>query len=74
MSRELSNDDRIMHAQLEADHGLVLMGSNVPDGVPHQPGSAISIPLSGDDDPTPHGYYDALAHGGTVVEPLEKAL
>ena len=73
MSGHPSNDERIMHAQLVTDHGLVLMASDVPDGVPYQPGSAISISLSGDDEPTLRGYYDALAEGGTVVEPLTKA-
>ncbi len=73
MSGHPSNDDRIMHAQLVTDRGLVLMASDVPDGVPHQPGTAISISLSGDDEDTLRGYYDALADGGTVIEPLEKA-
>lgn len=73
MSGHPSNDDRIMHAQLVAPNGLVLMGSDVPDGVPYAPGSAISISLSGDDEATIRGYFDALADGGTVVEPLELA-
>ncbi len=73
MSGHPSNDDRIMHAQLVTDHGLVLMGSDVPDGVPFQPGSAIAIALSGDEEPLLRGYYDALADGGTVIEPLAKA-
>lgn len=73
MSGDASNDDRIMHAQLVTPHGLVVMGADVPDGVPYQPGSAISIALSGDDEPTLRGFYDALAEGGTVIEPLEQA-
>ena len=73
MSGHPSNDDRIMHAQLVTPNGLVLMGSDVPDGVPYQPGSSISISLSGDDEPTLRGYYDALADGGNVIEPLTEA-
>ena len=73
MSGDPSNDDRIMHAQLVTPHGLVLMASDVPDGMAHEPGSAISIALSGDDEPTLRGFYDALADGGTVIEPLEQA-
>lgn len=73
MSGDASNDDRIMHAQLVTSHGLVVMGADVPDGMPYQPGSAISIALSGDDEPTLRGFYDALADGGTVIEPLEQA-
>jgi PhnB protein len=73
MSGAPSNDDRIMHAQLVTPHGLVLMASDVPDGIPYQPGSAISISLSGDDEPALRGFYDALADEGTVIEPLAQA-
>jgi PhnB protein len=73
MSADPSNDDRIMHGQLVTTHGLVLMGSDVPDGMPYQPGSAISLALSGDDEPALRGIFDALAAGGTVVEPLAQA-
>jgi PhnB protein len=73
MSGDPSNDERIMHAQLVTPHGLVLMVSDVPDGVPYEPGSAISIALSGHDEPTLRGFYDALADGGTIIEPLEQA-
>jgi PhnB protein len=73
MSADPSNDERIMHAQLVTPHGLVLMASDTPDGVPHQAGSQISISLSGDDEPTLRGFYDGLAEGGTVIEPLEQA-
>jgi PhnB protein len=73
MSNDPSNDDRIMHAQLEAPDGVVLMASDVPDGFPHESASAVSISLSGDDEPKLRGYYDALADGGTVIEPLAQA-
>ena len=73
MSGHPSNDDRIMHAQLVAPDGLVLMGADTPDGMDLQPGSAIAISLSGDDEPRLRGFYDALAEGGTVIEPLAKA-
>lgn len=73
MSGDPSNDDRIMHAQLETPHGLVLMASDAPDGVPYQPGSAISISLSGADEPALRGFFDALADGGTVVEEIFQA-
>ncbi len=73
MSGDASNDDRIMHAQLVTPHGLVVMGADAPDGMAYQPGSAISIALSGDDEPTLRGFYDGLADGGAVIEPLEQA-
>jgi PhnB protein len=73
MSGHPSNDDRIMHAQLVSPHGLVLMASDVPDGMPYEPGSAIAVSLSGDDEEALRGFFDALADGGTVIEPLTQA-
>jgi PhnB protein len=73
MSGHPSNDDRIMHAQLVSPHGVVLMASDVPDGVPHQPGSAIFLSLSGDDEPSLRRFFEALSAEGTIVEPLVEA-
>ena len=39
----------------------------------YQPGSAISIAISGDDEPTLRAFVDALADGGIVIESLDKA-
>jgi PhnB protein len=73
MSGAEVNDERIMHAQLTTPEGLVLMASDAPDGAPHEPGSAIVLSLSGDDEQRLRGCFDALADGGTVVEPLGPA-
>lgn len=73
MSAHPSNDDRVMHAQLITEHGTVLMASDVPDGMPHEPGSGISISLSGDDESALRAHFDGLADGGTVIEPLRQA-
>jgi len=73
-SRDPSDDNKVMHGQLEADNGLVLMGADTPSGMAAaQPGSNISITLSGDNEPELTGYYEKLVAGGTVVEPLSKA-
>lgn len=73
MSAHPANDDRIMHAQLVTPHGMVLMASDVPEGVPLQQGSSVSLSLSGDDADALTGFFDGLAAGGTVVEPLTEA-
>ncbi|HSK23018.1 MAG TPA: VOC family protein [Egicoccus sp.] len=73
MSAHPSNDGRIMHSQLVTADGLVLMAGDLPDGAPYQPGSSISISLSGEDEPRLSRCFDALADGGTVVEPLAVA-
>jgi PhnB protein len=66
--------DKIMHAQLEAEDGLTLMGADTGPGMEHNPGTNISISLSGDDDAKLHGYWDRLSEGGTVAVPLEKQM
>ncbi|MEO7448049.1 MAG: VOC family protein [Humibacillus sp.] len=63
--------DKIMHAQLVSPSGYTLMGADTPEGVPHQPGTTISVSLSGDDTDELHGYWDKLAEGGAVTMPLE---
>jgi len=65
--------DQIMHAHLEADNGMTLMGSDTPPGMPHNPGDNIGISLSGDDEAL-RGYWEQLSAGGTVAMPLEKQM
>jgi PhnB protein len=68
------NADNIMHAQLETPSGFTLMGSDIPDGMDFDSGSAITVSLSGDDTDDLRGYWDKLAEGGTVSMPLEKQM
>jgi PhnB protein len=74
---EMSNDPveklKIMHAQLIAPNGLVLMGADTPTKMDFNPGDSISIALSGDDEDLLTGYYNGLAEDGTIVEPLAKS-
>ena len=64
--------DKIMHAMLETDGGIALMGADTPTGMTHNPGDNIAVSLSGDDADELHGYWDKLSDGGTVSVPLEK--
>lgn len=64
--------DGVMHAQLAGDHGVVLMASDTPPGMPHTPGSTISVSLFGDDVEVLRGWWDGLSEGGQVVLALEK--
>ena len=67
--------DQIMHAQLEVDAGLTLMGSDTPAGMKTVTvGNNITVALSGDDGDTLHGYWERLAAPGTVSVPLEKQI
>jgi len=73
-SSDPSEDDLVMHAQLEGEHGVVFMGSDTPQRMEYKPGSNFSMSLSGDDDAVLSGWYQKLADGGTVTMPLEKAM
>ena len=71
-SQDASEDDKIMHAQLEADD-IRLMAADTPNSMEYQPGTNFNLSLSGDDEQTLRGYFDKLLDGGSVVMPLEKA-
>ena len=64
--------DLIMHALLETPAGFTLMASDTPPSMDHNPGTNISVSLSGDDDDELRGYWDKLSDGGQVTMPLEK--
>ncbi|MFF3064869.1 VOC family protein [Oerskovia sp. NPDC057915] len=67
--------DKVMHSQLEAPNGLVLMAADTPSSMEYSPGSSISVSLSGEqaDDGELRGYWDRLSSSGTVTVPLEVA-
>ena len=46
---DMPDADKVMHAMLEADNGFTLMGSDTPPGMAFDPGSRITISLSGED-------------------------
>ena len=72
-SEDPAEKDKIMHSQLEASNGLVLMGSDTPNSMEHSSGSSVSISLSGEDAAELTGYWEKLSDGGTVQQPLTAA-
>ncbi len=72
-SQDPSEDNKIMHSQLDTDNGLTLMAADTPNSMDYHPGSNGSVSLSGDNEPELRGYYEKLAAGGTVIMPLETA-
>jgi PhnB protein len=68
-----SEDDKIMHAQLEADNGIVFMAADTPKSMEFRQGTNMAMSLSGDDDAELSGYYEKLADGGQVQMPLDVA-
>jgi PhnB protein len=72
-SSDPGEDALIMHAALETDGGMTLMGSDTPKGMEYKPGTNIGISLSGDNETELRGYWDKLNEGAMVTMPLEKA-
>ena len=72
-SEDPVEQDKIMHAMLEGENGLVLMASDTPNSMEYSPGNNMSVSLSGDDDAALRGYWDKLSADGTVTMPLNQA-
>ena len=64
-----SEENNVMHAMLEADNGISFMGADVPSAM-GQPQGTTTLTLSGDNQEELTGYFDRLAAGGTVQQPL----
>lgn len=65
----------VMHSQVETPNGLTLMASDSPAHVGYHEPQGFSVSLSGaaGDGDTLRAYFDGLAAGGTVTQPLETA-
>ena len=63
---------KVMHAQLETERGFTLMAADTPNYLEFTPFNG-SISLSGDEEATLRGYWDKLADGGEIVQPLNQA-
>jgi PhnB protein len=72
-SHDPSEDNKIMHATLEADNGIVFMASDTPNNLEYRTGTNMSMSLSGDNEAELRAYYEQLSAGGTISMPLEKA-
>lgn len=73
MAHDPSEEQWIMHAQLDTDNGLVIQAADSPKNYEYNPGNNISISIHGDDDAVLRGYWEKLSEGATVTAPLEQA-
>lgn len=64
--------DKVLNASLSISEGLVLQASDVTVGSTARTGGSISI--SGDDEATLRGWFEALGDGGEIHMPLEKQM
>jgi PhnB protein len=68
--------DMIMHGQLDTPTAFTLMASDVPEGMEYTVGvNNYSVSLSGakSDEAQLRGYWDKLAQGAEISQPLEAA-
>ena len=72
-SDDPSEDNKIMHAMLEADNGITFMAADTPNAMDYDPGASISMSLSGDNEQELTSYFEKLSKGGQIVMPLERA-
>ena len=72
-SQDPSEDDLIMHSQLEADE-ITFMAADTPSHMEYAPGSNFSMSLSGEDEARLSGFFNKLADGGTVLAAREGAV
>lgn len=72
-SEDPSEQDNVMHSQLETEGGMVLMGSDTPKSMGDPSGNGYPVAIFGDDDAELRGYFDKLSDGGSVTMPLEQA-
>ena len=72
-SDDPSEDNKIMHAMLEGDNGIVLMAADTPNRMEYKEGARITLSLSGEDEKALQGYWDELVEGARIDQPLTKA-
>jgi PhnB protein len=72
-SQDPSEDDLIMHADLQAENGINFFASDTPNRMEYRPGTNITMSLTGDDEDELKALFHKLSAGGTVTMPLEKA-
>ncbi|MEX5298509.1 VOC family protein [Kocuria sp. CPCC 205292] len=72
-SDDPAEQDKVMHAMLTTDAGMVLMASDTPDSMALTVGDNVAVSVSGDDEALMRGWWETLTAGGTVTMPLEEA-
>lgn len=72
-SEDPGEQDKIMHAQLKTEDGMVFMAADTPNGMPYNGISGISLSITGSkaDEEKLRGYWDGLQAGGQLIMPLE---
>ena len=72
-SEDPSEDNKIMHSELNNVNGINFMAADTPNRMEYHPGTNFNMSLSGDDEAQLTGYFSKLSAGGQVTQPLEKS-
>jgi len=73
VSQEPAEENKIMHAMLEAENGIVFMAADTPNSMPYSQGTDMYMSLSGNNEAELRSYFEKLSQGGTIVQPLMQA-
>ncbi len=72
-SQDPSEDNLIMHADLQGDNGISFFASDTPKRMEYRPAAGITLSLSGDNEKELKGFFNKLSAGGKTTMPLAKA-
>lgn len=72
-SQDESDQDLVMHSQLETDDGFTLMGADTPAQMQFVEGANGSVCLSGDETGRLTALWEGLSDGASITVPLEQA-
>lgn len=72
-AQDPSQNDLIMHGQINIPNGMTIMASDTPPTMELDSASNITVSLSGDEEALLTGYWNGLSQGATIIEPLAKA-
>jgi PhnB protein len=72
-SQDPSEDEKIMHAELDTGKGILFMAADTPNRMDYQPPTGFSLALIGSDEKELTSVFEKLSRGGTISMPLGKA-
>lgn len=72
-SQDPSEDNKVMHSMLEGENGISFMAADTPNYMEFRPGTNFSMSLSGDNEAELRNYFEKLAAGGKINQPLTQA-
>jgi PhnB protein len=76
MEVELDELNKVMHSQVDAPNGFTLMAADTPNYMEYTVGShqfAVSLSGAKADEAELRGFWEKLAEGATVTQPLDTA-